>query len=66
MKAPLFIFLGALVLAAGSGLAMINKACKSSHHGWCTPVSDVRHHVKTKTKLTNVRDLGQSLPCALS
>jgi hypothetical protein len=47
MKAPLFIFLGALVLAAGSGLA-INKACKSSHHGWCTPVSDVRHHVKTK------------------
>jgi len=48
MKAPLLIFLGALVLAAGSGLAMINKACKSSHHGWCTPVSDVRHHVKTK------------------
>jgi hypothetical protein len=48
MKAPLLIVLAALVLAAGSGLVMINKACKSSHHGWCTPVSDVRQHVKTK------------------
>jgi hypothetical protein len=48
MKAPLLIVLGALVLAAGTGLAVINKACKSSHHGWCTPVSDVRHYVKAK------------------
>ena len=32
MKAPLLIVLGAVVLAAGSGLAIINKACKSSHH----------------------------------
>jgi hypothetical protein len=48
MNAPLLIVLGALVLAAGSGLAIINKACKSGHHGWCTPVSDVRPHVKAR------------------
>jgi hypothetical protein len=48
MKTPLLIVLGALVLAAGSGLAIINKACKSSHHAWCAPVTDVRNHVKTK------------------
>jgi hypothetical protein len=33
MKAPLLIAL-AVVLAAGSGLAIMNKACKSSHHAW--------------------------------
>ena len=48
MKAPLLIVLGAVVLVAGSGLAIMNNVCKSSHHGWCAPVSDVRHHVKTR------------------
>ena len=47
-EGPLLIVLGALVLAAGSGLAIINKACRTSHHGWCAPVSDVRNHVKTR------------------
>jgi hypothetical protein len=45
MKAPLLIAL-AVVLAAGSGLAIMNKACKSSHHAWCASISSIRHHVK--------------------
>ncbi len=48
MKAPLLVILGAVVLVAGSGLAMMNNACKSSHqNGWCAPISSVRHHVKS-------------------
>ena len=48
MKARLLIVMSVVVLVAGSGLAIMNNACKSSHHGWCAPVFDVRHHVKTK------------------
>jgi hypothetical protein len=48
MKAPLLIFVGVVVLVVGSGLAIMNNVCKSSHHGWCAPVSEVRHHVKTR------------------
>jgi hypothetical protein len=47
MKAPLLIVLGAVVLLTGSGLAIMNNACKSSHHAWCGSMSDIRHHVKT-------------------
>jgi hypothetical protein len=46
MKAPLLIAL-AVVLVAGSGLAIMNHACKSSHHAWCSQMSNIRHHVKT-------------------
>jgi hypothetical protein len=46
MRTPLLIFLAA-VLVAGSSLAVMNSACKNSHHGWCAPVSDIRHHMKT-------------------
>jgi hypothetical protein len=46
MKAPLLIAL-AVVLVAVSGLALMNNACKSSHHAWCFQMSSIRHHVKT-------------------
>jgi hypothetical protein len=46
MRTPLLIFLAA-VLVAGSSLAVMNSACKNSHHGWCAPMSDIRHHMKT-------------------
>jgi hypothetical protein len=46
MKAPVLIVLTAVMLVAGSSLAIMNRACKSNHHAWCAPVSDVRHHVK--------------------
>src|SRR5215469_3361928 len=26
---------------------VMNKACKSSQHAWCAPMSTVRHHIKT-------------------
>ncbi len=45
MKAPLLISL-AVVVAAGSGLAIMNMACKSGHHAWCSQMSSIRHHVK--------------------
>jgi hypothetical protein len=43
MKAPLLIVLGTVVLVAGSGLAIMNNACKSSHHAWSAPVSGRAH-----------------------
>jgi hypothetical protein len=50
MKAPLLIALAAM-LVAGSGLAMMNNACKSGHdNAWCAPISSVRHHVNTGHK----------------
>jgi hypothetical protein len=36
----------AFVLAGGSALAVMNKACKSGHHPWCAPA---RTHVKVGT-----------------
>ena len=36
---------------AGSGLAMMNNACKSDHdNAWCALISSVRHHVNTGHK----------------
>ena len=48
MKSPVLIVLIAIMLVAGSSLAIMNRACKSNHHAWCVQVSDIRHHVKTK------------------
>jgi hypothetical protein len=45
MKTPLLIAL-TVVLVAGSGLAIMNMACKSGHHAWCSQMSSIRHHVK--------------------
>ena len=47
MKTSLVIALTmAFVLAGGSALAVMNKACKSGHHPWCAPA---RTHVKVGT-----------------
>ena len=44
MKTSLVVALTvAFVLAGGSALAVMNKACKSGHHPWCAPA---RTHVK--------------------
>jgi hypothetical protein len=40
------IFL-AVVLVAGSGLAIMNKACKSGLRTWCAPTAGIKHHLKT-------------------
>ena len=34
MKTRLLIVLAVVVLGAGSALAVMNNACKSSHHAW--------------------------------
>ena len=47
MKIPLVIALTTVVLVAGSALAIMNNACKSSYHAWCAPISDIRHHART-------------------
>src|SRR6476660_3905138 len=46
MRAPLLIFLAA-VLVAGSGLAIMNNACKSSYRTWCAPTAGIKHPLKT-------------------
>jgi hypothetical protein len=43
----ILIVLTVLVLGAGSALALMNRSCKTSHHSWCAPLSDIRHHTKT-------------------
>jgi hypothetical protein len=47
MKTPLLIVLTAVVFGVGSTLAIMNNSCKSSHHAWCAPTSDIRHYTKT-------------------
>ncbi len=47
MKMLLLIVVAVVVLGAGSALAVMNNACKSTHHAWCAPVSDIQHHTKT-------------------
>ena len=42
VKIGLLIGVIAVALAAGSALATLNNACKSSHHAWCVQ----RHHAK--------------------
>ena len=47
MKTSLVIALTvAFVLAGGSALAVMNKACKLGHHPWCAPA---RTHIKVGT-----------------
>jgi hypothetical protein len=46
MSTPLLIVLIAVVVFAGSALAIMNHACKSSHHAWCAPSSSIGHHAK--------------------
>ena len=43
MKTPLLIVLAVVVLGAGSALAVMNNTCKSIHHAWCAPTSDIHH-----------------------
>jgi hypothetical protein len=46
MKTPLLIVLTVIVLGTGSVLAIMNNACKSSHHAWRAPNSEIRYHAK--------------------
>ena len=47
MNISSLIVLTAVVVGVGGSLAIMNNSCKSSHHGWCAPTSDIRHHTKT-------------------
>jgi hypothetical protein len=47
MKSPLVIVIVAVVLVAVGTLPVMNQACKSGEHAWCTPMSTIRHHIKT-------------------
>jgi hypothetical protein len=47
MRNPLLIvFIAAIVLGAGAGLAAMNNACKTSHHSWCASNYSLLHHSK--------------------
>ena len=45
-SALLFAFAVVALLGTGSTLAIMNNACKISHHSWCAPVSITRHDAK--------------------
>ena len=47
MKSPLVIVLVAVALVTVGTLAVMNNACKTSQHGWCAPMSNLGHHIKT-------------------
>jgi hypothetical protein len=46
-KASTWIVLTVVVSVTGSALALMNDACKSSHHVWCAPSSGIRHQAKS-------------------
>jgi hypothetical protein len=48
MNSLSLVSLFVIVLVVGSALSIMNKACKSSYHAWCAPMSTVGHHVKTR------------------
>jgi hypothetical protein len=45
MKAIFIVLTTIAVVATGSALAVMNDACKSAQHPWCTTASSFRHHV---------------------
>ena len=47
MKTGLLIVLSAVVFVIGSVLAVMNSACKTSHHTWCAPARSAIQHAKT-------------------
>jgi hypothetical protein len=46
MRTPAIILV-VVLLAAGGTLAVMNNACKTSHHSWCTPTASVVPHGRT-------------------
>jgi hypothetical protein len=48
MNTPVMGVIIVIALIVGSTLSIMNKACKSGHHGWCAPTSTVHHHSKTR------------------
>src|SRR5437764_14334187 len=47
MNSPLLAIPIVLVSVIGSTLTLINKACKSGHHGWLDPMSGLARHQAT-------------------
>jgi hypothetical protein len=41
----------AILLTTGGGLAVMNNACKSSHHAWCAPASSHVSSVSTRERV---------------
>jgi hypothetical protein len=48
MNTPLITVIIVVALIVGSGLSIMNKACKRGHHAWCAPMSTVQHHAKSQ------------------
>ena len=43
MRTPAMIFVVVLLVAGGT-LALMNNACKTSHHTWCAPTISAAPH----------------------
>ena len=49
MNSPILAVLIMFVILIGSGLTVMNKACKTGYHAWCAPMfALVQHHTKTR------------------
>jgi hypothetical protein len=48
MNSSLLAVLIVIMLIVGSGLSIMNKACKSGYHAWCAPMSTAHHHAKSQ------------------
>jgi hypothetical protein len=49
MNNPLLAVLVMIVIVIGGALTTMNRACKTSYHVWCAPMSAlVQHHAKTR------------------
>jgi len=43
MNAPVAAVIVVIALILGSTLSIMNKACKSGYHTWCSPTFTIRH-----------------------
>jgi hypothetical protein len=48
MNTPATAVIIVIALILGSTLSIMNKACKSGYHAWCSPTSTERHQ-KSRT-----------------
>ena len=48
MNAPVAAVIVVIALILGSTLSIMNEACKSGYHAWCSPTSTIRHSLCDK------------------
>jgi hypothetical protein len=47
MRTPAIVLIVVLLLVAVGALALMNNACKTSHHTWCAPTISAAPHARS-------------------